>query len=130
MRGRQSAGSGHVATLLGSDEAKTRLEAILRVLAGECRVEDACALLGVGEARFHQLRSAALQGALDALAPRPRGRPAAPLVDPAVDRLQREVEELRQELRAARVREEIALVLPRLAAKAVPKKRRKGARRP
>ncbi|MBY0227762.1 MAG: hypothetical protein K2W96_00640 [Gemmataceae bacterium] len=132
MRGRHSAGTGIIGNLLGSAEAKLRLETILRTLAGECGVEEACAILGLGERRFHAMRHEALQATLDRLALRPPGRPVAPPIDPETNRLRREISELRQELAAARAREEIALVLPRLAARAEGGKRkgrRKGARR-
>jgi len=115
MRGRLPAGPEYVEKLQGSPEAKRRLELILRTLAGTCRVQQACAELGLSEARFHQLRQEALQAALDNLAPRPAGRPAAPPADPRLAELAQDKEALRLELWAAQTREEIALVLPRLA---------------
>ena len=56
-----------------------------------------------------------LQAGLDSLEPRPAGRP--PRATPAADvgALQARVTELEIELRAARVREEIALALPAVA---------------
>jgi hypothetical protein len=104
-----------VEKLQGPADVKRRLEVILRTVAGACRVQEACEELGVSEARFHQLRQEALQAALDGLTPRPAGRPAAPPADPRVEELQRQNEALRLELLAAQAREEIALVLPRLA---------------
>jgi Helix-turn-helix domain len=115
MRGRLPAGPEYVEKLQGSADAKLRLELILRTLAGTCRVQEACEQMGVSEARFHQLRQEALQAALDGLSPRPPGRPAAVPADPRVAELQQETESLRLELLAAQTREEIALVLPRLA---------------
>jgi len=140
MRGRVPAGPEYVEKLQGPADAKHRLEIILRTLAGTCRVQEACAELGVSEARFHQLRQEALQAALDGLAPRPPGRPAAAPADPRVAELERRQEALRLELLAAQTREEIALVLPRLA-QAGPagpgdgegkkaRRRRQGGRRP
>jgi hypothetical protein len=115
MRGRLPAGPEYVEKLHGPDEAKRRLEVILRTLAGTCRIQEACAELGVSEARFHQLRQEALQAALDGLAPRAAGRPAAPPADPRAGELEQEREALRLELLASQTREEIALVLPHLA---------------
>jgi Helix-turn-helix domain len=115
MRGRLPAGPEYVEKLQGPQDAKRRLEIILRTLAGTCRVQEACAELGVSEARFHQLRQEALQAALDGLTPRPAGRPAAPPADVRVAELEQQKEALRLELLAAQTREEIALVLPRLA---------------
>jgi len=120
MRGRLPAGPEYVEKLQGPPEAKRRLEIILRTLAGTCRVQEACEQLGLCEARSHQLRQEALQAALDGLTPRPAGRPAAPPDDPRVARLQQQTEELRLDLLAAQTREEIALVLPRLAQPAGP----------
>ena len=57
---------------------------ILQTLAGQTRVQQACAELGVGETRFHQLRLDALQAAVDQLELRPAGRPALPPIDPHI----------------------------------------------
>ncbi len=132
MRGRRPAGAEYVAKLTGADEAKHRLSVILRTLSGECRVAEACELLGVGMSRFHELRHEALQAALDALTTRPPGRPPALPPDPRVAALERQLEGLRVELEAAKAREEVALALPALAAKAAsgkPGSRPKGRRR-
>ena len=123
MRGRRPAGPDYVAKLRGPEEAKRRLEVVLRTLAGECRVAEACQALGVSESRFHELRHEALQAALDGLAPRPPGRRPAPAADPRVADLEREARRLRLETEAARMREEIALVLPKLAGGAARRKR-------
>jgi len=88
MRGRLPDGPEYVAKLEGPPDAKRRLEIILRTLAGTCRVQEACAELGLSEARFHQLRQEALQAALDGLTPRPPGRPQAPPADPRVAELE------------------------------------------
>lgn len=137
MRGRTPAGPEYVEKLSGTAEAKRRLELILRTVAGTCRVQDACEQMGLGEARFHQLRKEVLQAALDSLAPKPAGRPPAPEPDPRVGELEEELGRSRLELAAARTREEIALVLPRVLARGEggegkkPAGRRKGkARRP
>src|SRR5262245_55686943 len=110
MRGRRPAGPEYVEKLAGPEEAKRRLVAILRTVAGPWRIGEACAGLGVCESRFHELREEALQGAVDALAPRPPGPQPSPGKDPRVGELERELEEMRQEVEAAQVREEIALV--------------------
>jgi hypothetical protein len=140
MRGRRPDGPEYVAKLHGPPDAKRRLEVILRTLAGTCRVQEACAELGVSAARFHQLRQEALQAALDGLTPRPAGRPAAPPAEPPVAEPGQANEAVQLELLAAQTREEIALVLPRLArgadaeAEGRPgkkaRRRRQGGRRP
>jgi hypothetical protein len=116
MRGRYPAGPEYVAQLDGSAPAKERLQVVLETLAGRCRVQEACRQLGIGEVRFHQLRARALQAALDRLEARPAGRPAQPRTAEAVQIgvLEEQVADLAVELRAAQVREEIALVLPQV----------------
>jgi hypothetical protein len=117
MRGRWPAGPEYIDKLLGSAATKERLKAILDTLYGELRLLEACAQLEVGETRFHQLREQALQGALAALEPRPAGRPSRTATSEAavIRALQERVQELEQALHEAQVREEIALVLPRVA---------------
>src|SRR5260370_32054088 len=75
MRGRRPAGREYVDQLDGTAQDKERLQAILETLGGQARLVEACDRVAVGESRFRQLREAALQGALDAIAPRPAGRP-------------------------------------------------------
>ena len=113
-RGRKPLGAEHVTQLAGSETACERLRLIVRALAGELSVPDACAALGIGESRFHQLRQEALQAALAALEPRPAGRPSRP-PEPGAARiaeLERELRDLRCELQACRIREDLADVLP------------------
>ena len=115
MRGRKPCGPAAVERLPGSPLAHERLRVVLEALAGTCRVAEACARLGVSEQRFDQLRARVLRAGLDSLEPRRAGR--RPRAVPAADvaALQARVAELEIELRAARVREEIALALPAVA---------------
>jgi hypothetical protein len=110
MRGRYPSGPEAVERLDGSDEAKQRLRVVLEVLSGRCRVQDACAQLGLGEARLEQLRTRALQGALVALEPRPGGRPRRrpEVAATQVAGLTARVRELELELRVAQARTEVA----------------------
>ena len=62
MRGRRPAGPEYVEQLHGSDQARQRLRVVLETLAGRLRVQDACARLGIGEVRFHELRKTVLDG--------------------------------------------------------------------
>jgi hypothetical protein len=100
----------------GSEEAKRRLKVILEVLGGKRTVKSACEELGIGEARYHELEWTALQGAVDSLEPKPAGRPvtATSPSDPKLAAVEEEVKELRIGLRAAQIREEIAVVMPHL----------------
>jgi transposase-like protein len=99
--------------LAGSDLAKERVKAVLQTVAGSARLQEACERLDICEQRFHQLRQQILEGALSAAEPGVPGR-RAQVASPAeheVERLQKQVAELQRELEAAKVREEIALVL-------------------
>jgi helix-turn-helix protein len=113
--GRPPDGWHHVDRLEGADAEKRRLKILLETLAGERSVEQACAELGVSASRFHEMRREALQAALDGLAPGPSGRPKHE--DPQADlerlkTLERENQELLEELQASYVRTEIALAMP------------------
>lgn len=100
----------------GSAEAKRRAKAILEALRGALTVAQACAEMGVGEARFYQLRDRLLAEGVAGLEPRPGGRPRkAPPKDAQVKELEERVARLELELKAARIREQIALVMPRLS---------------
>lgn len=113
-RGRPPLKAGHVNGIDGSEEARTRLAFILRVLGSDLTVAEASAALGVSESHFHRLRERALAGATEALEPRPAGRPPAveDPVDARVAELEEKLRELELELRAAQVREQLAMVLP------------------
>jgi len=82
--------------------------------------------LGIKPAMFYRLRTEVLEAGLARLEPRPIGRP--PRSTTAEERkcegLQLEVEELQDELQLARVREEIAHVMPHLVRKDGAKKKR------
>jgi uncharacterized small protein (DUF1192 family) len=96
-----------------SPEAKHRLRVILRTIAGEMTVAEACAELGIGESRFHALRKDVLTRAAEALEPRPAGRPPVER-DEEVEALKARNLELEMEQRAALLREEIARVMPEI----------------
>jgi len=114
MRGRYPSGPEYVEQLPGSAEAKRRLQVVLRTMSGAYRVQEACTLLGISRQRFEQLRTKVLRAALTELEPKPGGRPPAePSVGAAVTALETKLAETERELRAARLREQIALVLPR-----------------
>lgn len=131
-RGRPPLGASHVERLDSSPETKKRLEAIVRTLGGELSVTEASEQLGLSEAHFHRLRERALAGAVEALEPRPAGRPAEETdpTDARVAELEQTIERLELELLASQVREEIAMVLPHVVrAPATDPKKRKRVRR-
>jgi hypothetical protein len=102
--------------LEGSDLAKRRVKVVLETISGEKTVAEACKALGIGEARFHELRARVLAGALAASEPGRPGRPvkAAQPAPDEVAELKAELLETRIELQAARIREEIAIAMPHL----------------
>lgn len=115
MRGRRPKGPGQLVKGLEGDAAqRERLELILLTVAGKLGVSEACARLGITPQRFHQLREECMQAALENLALRPGGRPSNKTLahQEQLDALQQENERLRLELKASKLREEIALVLP------------------
>jgi hypothetical protein len=108
----------------GSELAKQRMQAILQTLSGELSVAQACERLQLSEARFHELRTQWLQSACIALEPKAVGRPAPPPPSEQelkIKQLEHQIKELRIDLRAAQIREELALVMPHVM---VPRKGR------
>ena len=113
-RGRPPAGPEIVENAEGSEQAKQRVQVILKTLSGELSVTEACQQLGVGEARFRELRDQLVQSAVSGLEPKAAGRPAqTPSAEQQrVAALEAQVQHLKVEVRAAQIREEIALVMP------------------
>jgi hypothetical protein len=116
MPGRKPLGPQLAQHLDGSSGAKERLEVILETIAGQLKVSEACARLGIGEAMFHRLRTEVLQAGLSRLEPRPLGRPPRPAVPEAlrVAELEHDLQDLQLELKTTRVQLEIAQTLPHL----------------
>jgi len=104
----------HVDGLHGAEAEKRRLRVALETLTGDMTVREACRQLGVSESRFHALRREALQGALAGVSAGQAGRPRE--VEPEAARrireLEAEVKELEMDLRTAKMRAELALVMP------------------
>jgi hypothetical protein len=118
MRGRYPAGLVEcIEELDGARQEKQRLQTIFETVLGESRLFQSCAALAVGETRFRQLRRRALQGALDAIKPKPPGRPGkhTTLDAQRVAELECLLVEKELELKETLVREEVALILPRAA---------------
>jgi hypothetical protein len=118
-RGRRTDGAKLVDRLNGSAEAKARLKMILETLSAERTAGQAGLAVGIGERRLHKLRLRALQHALSSLEFQPVGRRARqPSQDDRhIEVLEAEVQRLRIDLRAAQIREEIALSIPQLLKK-------------
>ena len=113
-RGRPVLGAKLAQGTEGSKAAQQRLAVMLATLAGTITIDQACRKLGIGRSRFHTLRNQLLQQAAVWLEPRPRGpRPQVPdLRDQQLQQLQEQVTQLKLDLYAAQVREELALVMP------------------
>ena len=118
-RGRPPMGTELIPALEGSPQAKLRLTLILQTLSGQTTVEDAAAQLGISRSRFFALRDELLQESVANLEPKPTGRP--PNEDPQhaakIEQLQQEIQELQVDLRAAQLREELALLMPHVLKK-------------
>ena len=114
MRGRRPVGPEYAEQLTGSETAKRRAKVILETMTGRCRLKDACQRLGISEQRFHQLREEMMTAAVKALEPGQAGRPAyTPTpAEEQVAAMERQLQDKEVELRAAKAREEIALIMP------------------
>ncbi len=112
--GRPPDGLQHVLRLKGSREPKKRLRWIFAAMMNECTVQEACKALGIRPARFHQLRSKALKGALCGLSPGERGRPRKHKADEEltskVQSLERMVNQLQLKLYASELRADLQLL--------------------
>ncbi|MHC4781053.1 MAG: hypothetical protein ACYTFG_20970 [Planctomycetota bacterium] len=73
--GRPPKGPDLVDRLTGSEEAKRRVKTVLQTISGTLPVKEACAILGVSESRFHQIREEILHNAVTSQEPQPKGRP-------------------------------------------------------
>jgi transposase-like protein len=120
-----------VERMQGDPRAKERLMAVLESLQGDGSVKELASICGVKRSRFYELRDQALWGALCALYPDRRGPKPREIDerDELIASLEGEVDSLRVQLVAARVRTEVALVMPHLLhepSTKVPKRRRRG----
>lgn len=114
MRGRRPVGPEYADKLAGSDIAKERVKVILATMAGTCRLKEACERLGISEQRFHQLREEMMAAAVKALEPGHAGRPVQmpTPTEEQVIALQQQLQDQEVELRAAKARAEIAVIMP------------------
>jgi len=101
--------------LQGSEYARQRLRLLLECLREEKTIPEACAELGLCEARFHTLRHRWMQGSLELLEPRRTGRrckePAREELQQRVSRLESENQQLTHQLREARVQLEVTQIV-------------------
>jgi hypothetical protein len=113
-RGRPANSSTIVAHLTGSAQGRQRLNLMLQTLEGQVPIPQAAAKLGVGRSRFCLQRQKMLQAALESLEPKPRGRPPLEISaeQQQIAQLQAQVQALKIDLKAAQIREELALLMP------------------
>lgn len=116
-RGRPPKGPDLVDALDASEDAKARAKIFLQTIQGTLSAAEASLRLGVGEARFHEMRSEWLAQATALLEPKPRGRPPAP--EPSeeqrrLEALKAENTDLRRRINEAQLRERLALLMPKV----------------
>jgi hypothetical protein len=114
--GRKPTGTKLLDKFTASAHAQARMRAILETVSRAKTIPEVCAELGIGEAMFHRIRAEAMAAALEALEPKPMGRPRTATAAPAtaVAALEQENQDLKIALRAAEVRAEIAQSMPHL----------------
>jgi hypothetical protein len=126
-RGRPIVGVDLIERLDGPRALRRDVRIVLATIAGGLTIAQACAALGVGRSRFHALRWRVLTGALEALRPRPRGRPRRVVAESSeVRHLKARIQELEVALRTTALRSEIALTMPHLLDRAGRKKKSAG----
>ena len=101
----------------GSDLARRRALLLLKNLRGELTMAEVGRELGINEAMAYRYREQFLAGAIEGLEPRALGRPAEEKEPERVEELEVKVRELEQELRLARLREELMREVPELGKK-------------
>ena len=123
-RGRPIIGVDLTERLDGPRALRRRVRIVLATIAGGLTIAQACAELGIGRTQFHKLRWRVLEGAVEGLQSRPRGRPRhLPLVSPEVQQLRARIRALEVALATTALRSEIALTMPYLLDRAGRKKK-------
>jgi hypothetical protein len=114
-RGRPTSAADVLSKLEATVVAKERFLAVLHNLGGTLGVGEVCRKLGISPTLFQRLRSAMVRAGLAALEPRRMGRPRR-TESPHHRRIRDladEVARLKEELAMSRLREELALLIPR-----------------
>ena len=86
-------------SLTGSREARRIAAVVLEVLAGVLGTSEAAQILGMAPPRYYVLETRAMQGLIDALEPKPRGRKKTEAS--RIKDLEGEIKRLTRELRRA-----------------------------
>ena len=116
LMGRPPLGPRLVDALEIPEDTQKKLRLILETIAGQKTLAEAAQELSISETRFHVIRQEALLGAAAALEPGTPGRPPTPKLITAdeLDRLRRDVVDLKAAMAASEIREEIAVLMPHL----------------
>lgn len=137
MRGRYPAGWESMDQFDASAEAKERFQVTVEILTGACRVQEACARLGIGSSRLEQVRQEIVASALaGAQRQRPGRKPRRMSeLEAEVTHLRQQVVHLQAALEVATIRAEVAATLPRVGSSAekkttLPRRRRRTRGRP
>jgi hypothetical protein len=136
MRGRYPAGWEYMNQFDASADAKERFQVTVEIMTGACRVQEACARLGIGTTRLEQVRQEIVASALaGAERQRPGRKPRrVSELEQEVEQLRRQVVHLQAALEVATVRAEVAATLSRVGAsagkKTTPPRRRRPRERP
>jgi hypothetical protein len=113
MPGRTLTGPPLVQRLEGSRHAKRRLEVILETITRETSIPEACRRLGIEQAMLFRLRSRILRAGIEALEPKPIGRPPREASAEAkrIAELERRLDQQRLELETVQAKLEIARIM-------------------
>ncbi|MGH3421447.1 MAG: helix-turn-helix domain-containing protein [Rhodanobacteraceae bacterium] len=122
---RPPARSRLVDTLEGDDLAKRRLKVVIQTITGECTIAEACERLEVSETALRDYRTRALYGALAGLTPGTPGRPRNAVKDPALTRLQTQVQTQQLQLLLEKTQTQLALLATALPPPVAPARGKK-----
>jgi transposase-like protein len=116
LMGRPPLGPRLVDSLEIPEDTQRKLRLILETIAGQKTLAEAAQELSISETRFHVIRQEALLGAATALEPGNPGRPPTQklITSDELDRLRRDVVDLKAAMAASEIREEIAVLMPHL----------------
>lgn len=135
MAGRKPVGPALADRVAASEQARTRLRVLLETITGEKTMDEACEALSIHKTHLFNLRARVLEAGAAILEPQPMGRPpqAASPEAARIAELEEQINTLKVELEAARLRVELAQALPALSDEHSPrrkKKVRRGGRNP
>ena len=116
LMGRPPLGPRLVDALEIPEDTQKKLRLILETIAGQKSLADAAQELCISETRFHVIRQEALLGAAAALEPGTPGRPLATrtISTDELDKMRRDIVDLKASMAASEIREEIAVLMPHL----------------